>query len=311
MKIFKLIFLSAAIFLTSCASEQRSFQTGREIASSSCEEIIHQFFPSNLSEDEPSFFTKLNARKKTHPSGKSYLELTADPDVIENDPSYAKFLDETIEIIHFPTASFGHVKLRIGTSMYDLKGVKFAGIEKYRPKMKKNKSSKADGPTGFVFKVGAAKIKEMQDEIGMMYLNSEVNNIPPYDLYSSMIKIEEREINGKINLTYASTSPAKNLANKRDANGKIIYIEGKYYLESDDGLRVDVEKRDDGFYTQSYSCLTSATHVLEKYFHIDLNYGDFPTGLLEGLSEDLQKNIMNENRMKGQSPAIVIKYFED
>ncbi|MDD4974883.1 MAG: hypothetical protein PHY93_11065 [Bacteriovorax sp.] len=311
MKVFKLILLTTIIFLTSCSSETLQLQPRREIASGSCEEIVHQFFHTDFLQDEPSFFTKLNPRKKTHPSGKSYLELIADPDVIQNDPSYAKFLDETIEIIHFPTSSFGHVKLRIGTSLYDLKGVKFAGIAKYYPKMKKNKLLKTDGPTGFVFNIGADKIKKIQDEVEMMYLNSEINNIPPYDLYSSMIKIEEREINGKIHLTYASTSPAKNLANKRDANGQIIKIEGKYYLESADGYRVDVEKRSDGFYTQSYSCLTSATHVMEKYFHIDLNYGDFPSELLEGLPEDLQKAIMNENRMTGESPAVVIKYFED
>lgn len=126
-----------------------------------------------------------------------------------------------------------------------------------------------------------------------------------------MIKIEERTINGKTELRYASKSNASNLSNTRELNGKIIQRDGLYFLESDDGLIVEVEKRPDGFYTQSYSCLSSATHVLEKFFNINLNYQDFPQGLLQHLPEELQKAVLSGKSNGDKSPEIVIKYFSE
>jgi hypothetical protein len=305
MNISKIIIFLYLILLSSCSNENIRSHSERAIASSgSCTEIIQDFFHDNNSYN-------LKSTEKIHPSGKKYLELIANPDIIENDPGYAKFLNETLEILYFPSKSFGHVKLRIGNSVYDFKGVKFTGIDKYHPKMKKNTASAADGPIGFIFKVGADKIKQVQDEVEMMYLNSSVNNIPPYDLFSAMIKIDQHEVNGRTYLVHASTSPAANLANTREALGKIINENGKYYLESADGLRVDVEKRADGYYTQSYSCLTSATFAMKKFFNIKLNYDDFPPGIIETLPADLQKAVMSGGHQNGESPSVVMKYYDE
>ena len=162
----------------------------------------------------------------------------------------------------------------------------------------------------FMFKVGKDNIDKMRNDIEMLYLNSTINNIPPYDLYSPMLKIEEAIVDGKKILKFNSPSPFEPLANKSEISGAVIEVDGKYYLESVDGYRVDVEKREDGFYTQGYSCLTSATHVLKKYFNIDLNYSDFPPGILKHLPEDLQKAIMGGRVGDGVSPDIVMKYYD-
>lgn len=299
-----------SLFLLSCSRTAENPHLDRKIASDTCPELVSHFFALPKEAPVPAFLSKLKSQEKFHPSGKKYIELTADPDVIANDKDYAKFLEETAEILYLPSISFGHIRLRLGTTMYDFKGVKSAGIEKFYPKMKKNKKP-GNGPMGFVFKIGADKIKSMQDEVEMMYLNSNFNNIPPYDLYSGMIRIIESGVGENKILTYASTSNVTNLSNKRQASGKIILHEGKYYLESDDGYRVDVIKRPDGFYTQSYSCLSSATHVMEKYFNTRLNYADFPPEIINQLPPDLQKSITDGQIQGGESPQIVIKYFND
>jgi hypothetical protein len=310
IKLKQLLFL-LLFLLVSCATDIPQNTPSRQIASENCNEIIKNIIEVQSTETNDLIFSKLHAQEKVHPSGKKYTELIADPDIIENDPLYANFMNETIEIIYYPAKTFGHVKLRVGTTMYDFKGVKFTGIDKYHPKMKKNNASTSDGPIGFVFKVGADKIKQTKDDVEMMYLSSSIYNIPPYDLFSGKIKILEKEFNGRKYLVYDSNSSTTNLSNKREASGKIIQVDGKYFLESDDGYRVKVEKKEDGLYTQSYSCLTSATYAMGKYFNLKLNYGDFPKGIIETLPEDIQKSVMSTENLSGESPDVVIKYFAD
>lgn len=331
MKRFPLISLSLFMLLSSCATWiPEQYPSGRDITVSEAEEI--QRWPGHTTERMPAnwldsclssvtqFFkpktilagtetlgplpelTQLRSAEKFFPNKKKYIEYTANVDVMEKYPDYEDFLEQTAEILFEPIEPFGHINLRLGKKVYSFNSLEATSIETFSPEMRKSSNPKMLSSHGFVFQLGKEKIEALKKEVALFYNSSRSHNIPAFDAYSPLLKIEEREgVLGGKNLYYVTDSPK--YGNDRMLKGKIVEHEGRMMLEAGSGLRVPVIKKGDTYYTQSYSCSSSATEVLEKYFGLKISYGYSA----KSLAESLLKGNVNENI----SPAVVIKYYED
>ena len=331
MKRFPFLILSLILLLTGCASNLAGpFPSVRDMTAMEAEEIsqwqgqtaprmpanwlntclssVTQFFkpktelPVNEILKPLPELTQLRSVEKVFLNKKKYIEYTANVAVMEKYPDYEDFLEQTAEIIFEPIEPFGHINLRLGKKVYSFNTLESTSIADFYPEMKKSSNPKMHSSHGFVFQLGKEKIEALKKEVALFYNSSRSHNIPAFDAYSPLLKIEEREgsLGGKT-LYYVTDSPK--YGNDRMVKGKIVEFEGQMVLEAGSGLRVPVVKKGDTYYTQSYSCSSSATQVLEKYFGVKVAYGYSAKSLIESL---LKGNV-NENI----SPAVVIKYYED
>lgn len=331
MKRFPLIILTLHLCLSGCAAwNPKPFPSGRDITVHEAEEIfkwqgqapermpanwlnsclssVTSFFkPKTVLADAETLgplpeLTQLRSVEKVFPNKKKYIEYTANLAVMEKYPDYEDFLEQTAEIIFEPIEPFGHINLRLGKKVYSFNSIEATSISAFSPEMRKSSNPKMLSSHGFVFQLGKEKIEALKKEVTLFYSSSRSHNIPAFDAYSPLLKIEEREgsFGGKT-LHYVTDSPK--YGNDRMLKGKIVEHEGRMMLEADSGLRVQVIKKGDTYYTQSYSCSSSATEVLEKYFGLKVSYGYSA----KSLAESLLKGNVNENI----SPAVVIKYYED
>jgi len=245
----------------------------------------------------------LNPTEKVFPNGKKYIEYRANINVMNKYPDYDEFLEETAEIIFEPVDPFGHINLRVGKKIYSFNNVRWTSINTFSPRMQK--STKPDellSSHGFVFQLGKDKIDSLAKEIKAFYESSHSHNIPAFDAYSPLLKIEEREgsFGGK-KLFYVTDSPK--YGNNQEINGKIIEVNGKMVLDAGNGVSVPVIKKGDHYFTQSYSCSSSAGHVLERFFGLTISHNIS--------AKSLAASLLKGNINQSISPIAVIKYYEE
>ena len=256
---------------------------------------------SKIDSEVLPYLSLLENEKKVFANNKEYILYQANINTMENYSDYKDFLEQTAEVIFEPVEPFGHIRLRIGKRIYSFNNVKWTQNALFKPRILNSSNSEMIGSEGFVFKVSKQKIKEIEDEIQLFYTSSEKNNVPPFDAYSPLLKIEESDsIFGK-SLNFISDSPK--FGNNSSIDGKIEAIEGNYFLKANSGLKVPVQKINDTYFTQSYSCSTSAVFVLNKFFNLNLSHGESA----KGLSQSLLKGNLNQN----DSPIAIIKYYEN
>lgn len=245
--------------------------------------------------------TQLNPEIKKFPNGKKYVEYKANVNVMNNYPDYEEFLERTAEIVFEPIDPFGHINLRVGKKIYSFNFIQSTSINTFSPRIKNSSSEELPGSMGYVFELDKDKIEAMEKEIEAFYRSSASNNIPPFDAFSPLLRIYEDEYPSGKMLLFKSDSPK--FGNKNGINGKIVQEDGKFFLEAGNGFRVDVIKKGDEYYTQSYSCSSSAGYIMEKIFGVNLSYAHS--------AKSLQQSLANGNINQQISPIGVMKYHEE
>lgn len=269
----------------------------------SCVTGVSQFFnPKNLEAQAPVVtlpeLTQLNPVQKVFPNGKKYVEYTANTNVMNKYPDYDVFLEETAEVIFEPVEPFGHINLRVGKKIYSFNNVQWTSINTFSPRMKKSNSEELLSSHGFVFQIGKENIAKLEAEIVAFYKSSQSHNIPAFDAYSPMLKLEDV---GGGKLKYVTDSPK--FGNSGSVDGKLVEENGVMMLVAGSGVKVPVVKQGKDYYTQSYSCSSSAGHVLEKFFGIKTAQNFSAKTLVNALK--------NGNINQKISPIAVIKYYEE
>jgi hypothetical protein len=241
--------------------------------------------------------TQLNPQLKNFYNGRQYTEYRANINVMNKYPDYDEFLERTAEIIFEPVEPFGHISLRIGKKLYSFNFIQSTSINTFYPHMKNSTNPEMSGTTGYVFQLSKEKIETMEKEIEAFYKSSASHNVPPFDAYSPLLKIHKV---GGGKLKFQSESPK--FGNMNAIDGKIIEENGQYFLDSR-GVKVPAVKKGDDFFTQSYSCSSSAAHIMEKYFGITLSY--------DGAAKSIKQSLDNGNMNERISPIGIIKYYEE
>lgn len=244
--------------------------------------------------------TQLNPQVKQFSNGKKYTEYQANINVMNKYPDYDEYLEQTAEIIFEPVEPFGHINLRVGKKVYSFNFIQSTSINKFSPRMKNSSNPEMSGSTGYVFQLGKEKIEAMEKEIEAFYRSSASHNVPPFDAYSPLLKIHQEEGSFGPKLKFKSESPK--FGNLNNINGKIVDENGKYFLDSGNGIKVPVVKKGEDFFTQSYSCSSSAGHIMEKYFGVTLSYS--------GSAKSIKQSLENGNMNESISPIGIIKYYE-
>lgn len=245
--------------------------------------------------------TQLSPEVKKFPNGKQYTEYTANINVMTKYPDYDDFLKNTIEVLFEPSEPFGHIRLRIGETIYSFNNVKWTSMNKYSPKMNKSNNPDIPSSTGFVFEADRQKMADTKKEIEAFYKSSVSHNVPPFDAYSPLLKIVESDgVLGK-KLKYESTSPK--YGNSQELKGKIIEADQQFFIDTENGIKLPLEKQGNDYYLQSYSCSTSAAYILKKYFDITIGGA--------GAAKSVNKALLKGNYDGGASPIAIIKYYED
>lgn len=225
---------------------------------------------------------------KSFPNGKSYEEIVLKKDIPETLPRYQEFLEETVEVIYSPTGPFGHINLRVGERVYSFNDVQSVSINQF-------KAMKKDGRVGYAFEVSSEKIAKLKHDLERFYSDSRDFNVPPFDAYSPKVDVKAVD-NGTVQ--FKSSSP--NYGNNKKAAADIVDDGNDAYLESPSGMKYPLERKNDGTYcTQSFSCATSATHLLKKSFGIDVEFEQGAKSL---------KELLEAGNPKGTSPDFKIVY---
>lgn len=245
--------------------------------------------------------TQLNPQVKKFSNGKKYTEYQANINIMNKYPDYDEYLEQTAEIIFEPVEPFGHINLRVGKKVYSFNFIQSTSINKFSPRMKNSENPEMSGSMGYVFQVGKEKIEAMEKEIEAFYRSSASNNVPPFDAYSPLLKIHEAD--GAFGKTLKFQSESPKFGNENQISGKIVQENGNYFLDAENGIKVPVVKKGADYFTQSYSCSSSAGHIMEKFFGITLSYN----GAAKSIKQSLDNGNMNENI----SPIGIIKYYEE
>lgn len=206
---------------------------------------------------------------------------------------YDNFLKNSIEIITTPMGGLyphGHVSLRIGNRLYSFDDVMTSKTMSFTPRESTNKK------LGFAYYVPKSKILEMEQTIESFYKGSRNHNLPPYDIYHSLLEVSEMA-NGQIK--FSSSAPA--YGNNKTVNARWARQGRKLYLESPDGFKYPILLKNGKKFVQGLSCSTSAIHLLQKYL-----------GLKIASSGDVSAQALRDQLLLGNpfhiSPGVLIDY---
>ena len=233
---------------------------------------------------------------------KEYVDYWADPKILKALPEYDDFLEKTVEIIFTPHEPFGHIRLRVGKKLYGFENVQWTTNKDFTPMFHKSTNKDLPSSTGAVFFVGAEKIKSVQKEIEDFYKQSSSNNFPPFDAYSSLLKIEEKDKTFGSGKSLFFVSDAPKFGNNKEVNGKIVEKNGRHYLVSNDGYEFEIQKKGNQYFSNSFSCSSSAGHILEKYFQINIH------GTIA--AKNTVQSILNLNAWGNTQPVALMRYYE-
>ena len=272
-----------------------------------CTNYVRNFFPKNgnaadivVAKPLPEL-SQLNPQIKQFPNGKKYIEYQANINVMNKYPDYEEFLEQTAEIVFEPVEPFGHINLRIGKQIYSFNFIQSTSINKFSPRMKNSSNPEMSGSMGYIFQLDKEKILAAQKEIEAFYRSSASNNVPPFDAYSPLLKIHEKE--GAFGKTFFFKSESPKFGNENGIKGSIIQENGQYFLDAGNGVKVAVVKKGNDYFTQSYSCSSSAGHIMEKFFGISLSYN--------GAAKSIKQSLDNGNMNEKISPIGIMKYYEE
>lgn len=316
---FLTLFIFIALHLANCSHNPNYTSSSRDILPREEEFILqkNQRVPANWGNDCFAYvrnifspkteevvnslpeLNQLNPVIKKFPNGKKYTEYTANPSVMKNDPVYEDFLEQTAEVIFEPVDPFGHINLRVGKKIYSFNFINSTSVNEFSPRMKKSNIAELPSSSGYVFALDKQKILEVEDAIKAFYKSSSSHNIPPFDAYSPMLKIIKSDDGKK--LQYKTDSPK--YGNNSSLNGEIVEENGHYLLDAGNGVKMPVTKKGDDYYTQSYSCSSSAAYIMEKYFGVKISYGVS--------AKSIQQSLAQGNVSQSVSPIGVIKYYEE
>ena len=273
-----------------------------------CTNYVRNFFPKHRNDTVDAVvvkplpeLTQLNPQVKQFSNGKKYIEYQANINVMNKYPDYEEFLEQTAEIIFEPVEPFGHINLRIGKQIYSFNFIQSTSINKFSPRMKNSSNPEMSGSMGYIFQLDKEKILAAQKEIEAFYRSSASNNIPPFDAYSPLLKIHEEDGAFGKKLSFKSESPK--FGNQNNIKGNILEENGKYFLDAGNGVKVAVIKKGNEYFTQSYSCSSSAGHIMEKFFGISLSYN--------GAAKSIKQSLDNGNMNEKFSPIGIMKYYEE
>lgn len=233
---------------------------------------------------------------------KEYVDYWADPKILKALPEYDEFLEKTVEIIFTPHEPFGHIRLRVGKKLYGFENVQWTTNKEFSPMFHKSTNQDLPSSTGAVFFVGADKIKSVQKEIEDFYTQSSKNNFPPFDAYSSLLKIEEKDKTFGSGKSLHFISDAPKFGNNKEVNGKIVEKNGRHFLVSSDGYEFEIQKKGNQYFSNSFSCSSSAGHILEKYFQINIH------GTIA--AKNTVQSILNLNAWGNTQPVALMRYYE-
>jgi hypothetical protein len=177
--------------------------------------------------------------------------------------SYKQVKNNSAEIIFEPhTGKWGHVRIRVGDKDYSFNYNKSTTIKEFDLGSQKRDSS------GFVYNVTKEQIEKIQNEIDNFYKSSEKYNIPPFDMFAKKYEIQPKGSKFKINRDSKYGKGSANIL-----NGKLVDISGAKFLEAPNGTKIPVIEEDGKMYIQSYTCASSAAHVINKFLGVDIeNY---------------------------------------
>lgn len=176
---------------------------------------------------------------------------------------YKQVKNNSAEIIFEPnTGKWGHVRIRIGEKDYSFNYNKSTTIKNFDLSAQKKDSR------GFVYNVTKEQIEKMQSEIDNFYKSSAKYNIPPFDMFAKKYEISPSGSKFKINRDKKYGSGSANIL-----NGKIVEVSGSKFLEAPNGTKIPVIEENGKMYIQSYTCASSAAHVINKFLGVDIgNY---------------------------------------
>lgn len=216
-------------------------------------------------------------------------------------PGYQKFLEDTAEIVFLPHSSIhGHIRLRIGNKLYGFENVRRTFMSPFAPdrifkQERPLKRGKKAGNMGVVFvltKEQKEVLSERLTEIDKFYQSSERYNLPPFDgKGETQVKVLVDEAMGKIK--YHSPTPPSAVGNRSPVQATLEEVDGEKYLVAPNGLRQIVFENEKGeLVTRSYSCSSSACHVMNNFLGMDIKdmpyAGSFMTHLKNGAEGHLK-----------------------
>ena len=269
-----------------------------------CTEGIKNFFKPKtnnveaLAPKELPELTQLQSKVKQFSNGKKYTEFKASLATLKNYADYDEYVAETAEIIFEPIEPFGHINLRIGKNIYSFNFIQSTSINNYTPRFKASENPEMSNTTGFVFHLGSDKIEAVEAEIKAFYKSSASHNVPPFDAYGPLLKIHEKDGASGKQLYFSSDSPK--FGNENRITGKIVEEDGHYFLDAENGVKAPVIKKGEEYFTQSYTCASSAAHIMKKYFGVDISYN---VG-----AKSIKQSLENGNINKTISPIGIMKY---
>lgn len=230
-------------------------------------------------------------------------------DVHNGSRHHRDFLNSTVEIIHLPHSSYhGHIRLRIGERLYGFENVRRtfndrfdAGlIFKRERKLKKGKKAGNEGVVYLLTEDQKTILVQRKAQIENFYRSSQYYNIPPFDGSGAQeVRVLVDDVSGEIRY-HSPTSPSSS-GNRAVVNGELVQIDGQEYLKSPSGYLHPVSKNAAGErVTRSFSCASSAAHVLSEILGLnvkDMPYaGSFLTHLKNGAQGEA-------------SPTAIIHYY--
>ncbi len=244
---------------------------------------------------------KLSYEELEFKNGKPYIALNASAAGFMRNYEYDKFLEKSIEVIYVPYEPFGHIAIRVGKYVYAFNAIQRTMSTYFKPIIHPFRGPEKSS-FGFIFMMDKEKIAKALNEIEDIFKNSQEYNLPPFDAYGVLIKIEEidRGVMGK-GLRFVSDSPK--LGNNSEVRAKIVEIEGKLFLQAPNGYKVPVIKKGKQYYAQSYSCSTVASRILREFFGINIAQDASAKYVLEVLKSG--------NPGGNRSPDYMMRYYEE
>jgi hypothetical protein len=170
---------------------------------------------------------------------------------------YSSYKKNSVEILFYDVAPFGHLEARIGDNVYSFSNVQFTVSKQF-------KTGKSGGK-GYVYRVNREQIEQATKEIDQIYESSAKYNIPPFDSYGGEVEMVLRD--GKYYLTKESSH------NSNLLKGTIETFGDKKYLVSPNGFKMDIIERDGKMFVKAYNCTNSIFDILQKKIGFDL--GDY------------------------------------
>jgi hypothetical protein len=191
-------------------------------------------------------------------------------DYIEIGAQYSKFLLNSIELIYSDEKPIGHIRLRIGDRIYSLGKYRIATRKQFESH---NLDPGKNATTGYVWRVPFSHINKVIPEIEQLFNNTVNYNLFGFDRTSRILSVRELHDPSTYKGLEYQRRHGLSLLFSKDIDlltGFRVSENGEVFIETPDGNRIEAIEDERGLCVQGFSCSTSATYILHKYFAIDL-----------------------------------------